>query len=400
VRVLFLTHRLPYAPNRGDRLRAFHILQWLRDRATVDLVSLVHDDEEATHVDEVRAFVSNVTTLRVPWVRNRLRAVAALATSTPLTHTLLDAPGVTEALTRNVIDRPPDVVFSFGSGMARLALRPPLAGLPLILDLVDVDSRKWRDLAAASPPPLSWVYGREAKLLGAFEARAAATAVVTLVVNDREAEIARSLSPSATVQVIANGVELDRLRPTAAPSERPRIVFCGVMNYAPNEQGIRWFINDVWPIVKSRRPDATLAIVGADPTASLKALCARDEKIELTGRVPDVRPWLWESAVGIAPLQVARGVQNKALEAIAAGLPIVITPAVAEGLPRQVSAASSVAADPEFFAEHVGTLLAMSADARRARAELADLSALQWSNTLHPLGQLLESALASLTRRA
>ena len=317
VRVLFLTHRLPYAPNRGDRLRAYHILQWLRDRASVELVSLVHDDEEASHVDEVRAFVPRVTTLRVRALRNHLRAIATLVTDTPLTHTLLDAPGIETTLSEIVDARRPDVVFAFGSGMGRFALAPPLSGLPLILDLVDVDSRKWQDLAATARAPLSWIYRREARTLGAFEARAAATAVATLVVNEREAEIARQLAPAANVHVIANGVELERLRPPAEPSERERVVFCGVMNYAPNDQGIRWFINEVWPIVRTHRSDATLAVVGADPNRSLQALCARDHTIELTGRVPDVRPWLWESAVAIAPLHVARGVQNKALEAIA-----------------------------------------------------------------------------------
>lgn len=392
MRVLFLTHRLPYAPNRGDRLRAYHILQWLRDRASVELVSLVHDDEEAGHVDEVKAFVSSVTPLRVRSIPNHLRAVATLATDAPLTHTLLDAPGIESTLNEIVATRRPDVVFAFGSGMGRLALAPPLSGLPLILDLVDVDSRKWQDLSAASRWPLSWVYRREARTLGAFEARAAATAVATLVVNEREAEIARTLAPSANVQVIANGVELERLRPESAPSDRARVVFCGVMNYGPNDQGMRWFINAVWPIVKRSRPDASLAIVGADPPRSLVAMCAGDPSIEVSGRVPDVRPWLWESAVGIAPLQVARGVQNKALEAIAAGLPIVITPAVANGLPQEASAAALVAESPEQFAQHVLTLLAMSPVDRRARASRATLSNLLWANTLAPLGQLFDTA--------
>ena len=395
MRVLFLTHRLPYAPNRGDRLRAYHILQWLRDRASVELVSLVHDDEEAAHVEEVRAFVPRVTALRVRAFRNHLRAIATLATDTPLTHALLDAPGIESTLNEIVAARRPDVVFAYGSGMARLALAPPLSGLPLVLDLVDVDSRKWQDLSVSSRWPLSWIYRREARTLGAFEARAATAAVATLVVNEREAEIARKLAPRANVQVIANGVELERLRPVSAASDRPRVVFCGVMNYAPNEQGMRWFINEAWPIIKRHRPDATLAVVGADPPRSFEALCAGDQTIEVTGRVPDVRPWLWESAVGIAPLQVARGVQNKALEAIAAGLPIVITPAVAEGLPKEAAPAVAVAGLPEEFAEHVVALLSMSPQARRSRAALANLSGLHWGNTLSPLGKLLEIAATS-----
>jgi len=392
VRVLFLTHRLPYAPNRGDRLRAYHILHWLRDRASVELVSLVHDDDEAGHVDEVRAFVARVTALRVPSVRNHLRAFSTLVSARPLTHVLLDAPGIEATLREIVAARLPDVVFAFGSGMARLALASPLSDLPLILDLVDVDSRKWSDLAATARWPLSWVYRREARTLGAFEARAATTALATLVVNQREAEIARQLAPGAKVHVMANGVELDRLRPVDVPSAQARVVFCGVMNYAPNDQGVRWFINEVWPIVRNDRPDARLAIVGADPLQSLRALCARDHTIELTGRVPDVRPWLWDSAVGIAPLQVARGVQNKALEAIAAGLPIVITSAVSDGLPAAVAPACTIANGKQDFATAVLDLLALTAEKRRARAGSAELGELAWSKTLRPLEVFLRDA--------
>jgi len=164
------------------------------------------------------------------------------------------------------------------------------------------------------------------------------------------------------------------------------------MNYAPNDKGMRWFVRYVWPLVRTARPDATLAIVGSDPTPALKTLCAPEPSIEVTGRVPDVREWLWGSAVGIAPLHVARGVQNKALEAIAAGLPIVITEAVAGGLPDAAAYASSVANTPDQFAHHVLALLALSPSERRARAAASDLSHLTWSRTLEPLWSLLAHA--------
>jgi sugar transferase (PEP-CTERM/EpsH1 system associated) len=389
VRVLFLTHRLPYAPNRGDRLRAYHTLQWLRQRASVDLVSLVHDHEEAAHIDEVRAFVTSVSTLRVPIIRNYVRALTALAGSTPVTHMLLDAPGIESTLAQVVRVAPPDIVFAYGSGMARFALARPLSGRPLILDLVDVDSRKWQDLAAVSRPPMSWIYRREARVLGTFETRAANAASATLVVNEREAALARQLAPLARVQVVANGVELDRLRPTQPAVTRPRVVFCGVMDYAPNDEGMRWFVSQVWPLVRRRRPDASLAIVGPNPRARLCALCAQAGSIELTGRVPDVREWLWGAAVGIAPLLVARGVQNKALEAVAAGLPIVVTGAVAEGLPPDVSAATMVADNAADFADRVVDLLARPPESRRALALTANLDRLRWRHTLEPLTSLL-----------
>jgi polysaccharide biosynthesis protein PslH len=399
MRVLVLTHRLPYAPNRGDRLRVYHMLQHLRTRADVELVSLVHDDDEAAHVDDVKAFIPHVTALRVPQWRTRLNAVAALAAHRPLTHALLDAPGMTAALHQIVRARRPDVVFAYCSGMARFALQPPLADIPLVLDFVDVDSQKWRDLAAKGRAPQSWIYKREASILGAFEARAAEHAVTSLVVNSREAQLARGLAPSANVRVIANGVELDRLRPVGPPATEPRVIFCGVMNYAPNEEGMTWFVRHVWPLVRSERPDATLAIVGAEPTAALRNLCHPDASITVTGRVPDVRDWLWGAAVGIAPLHVARGLQNKALEAIASGLPIVITEAVAGGLPPEAAHASLVANTPHGFAAHVIELLRRTPQERRATAAAADLSPLTWSRTLEPLWPILERAASSSTRR-
>ena len=392
MRILFLTHRLPYAPNRGDRLRAFHILKWLRDRASVDLVSLIHSTEEAAQVEQMRSWITSVTALRVPVVRNHLQAVAALPTQKPLTHALLDSPRM-PAVLRHIVDtRPPAVVFAFGSGMARFAMQPPLAGLPMVLDLVDVDSRKWQDLAATASFPLSRVYRREARVLAAFESQAATVACATLVVNEREAVLARRLAPSGNVQVVANGIDLDGLNPPRPPTGRPRVVFCGVMNYEPNDQGVRWFVSEVWPLVRAKRPDATLAIVGSEPRAGLKALCAADGSIEVTGRVEDVREQLWASAVGIAPLLVARGVQNKALEAIDAGLPIVVTTAVADGLPAETYPAIIVADSPVDYAEGVLKHLATPPEARRALAASANLRALEWPRTLQSLTRVFEDA--------
>jgi sugar transferase (PEP-CTERM/EpsH1 system associated) len=399
MRILALTQRLPYAPNRGDRLRAYHMLRHLSEHAEIELVSLVHDDEEASHAGEMSSFISRVTTLRVSNWRSRIRGGAALLTRIPLTHALLDAAGMGATLGTICGERPPDVVFAYCSSMARFAMQAPLSRLPMVLDFVDVDSRKWRDMAAASRAPRSWIYQREAATLGAFEARAARQAATALVVNEREADNARALAPDANVQVLPNGVEIDRLRPAGPPPPNPRVVFCGVMNYAPNDEGVTWFVRKVWPIVRTQHPHATLAIVGSDPSQALRDFSAADPSITVTGRVPDVREWLWESAVGIAPLQVARGVQNKALEAIAAGLPIVITPEVAGGLPPDAAPAMRVADTPARFAEAVVTLLRQAPGERRAIAASADLSGLTWSRTLEPLVPIFERAAGSRQSR-
>lgn len=394
MRVLFLTHRLPYAPNRGDRVRAYHTLRLLRERASVDLVSLVHSDEEMSHAPDLAELADRVTTIRVPRVRNLVRGAAALAGSTPLTHVLLDAPHMIETLRQITADRPPDVVLAYCSGVARFALQDPLRRWPLVLDMVDVDSAKWEALGRTATPAMRWIYAREARHLARFEALASRRAAVSFVVNEREQCTLQALAPGARVRVAPNGVELSALAPSRPPGSAPNVVFCGVMNYAPNEQGALWLTREVWPLVRQRRPDATLTLVGADPTRALRAAGWRDRTITVTGTVPDVKPYLWEAAVAAAPLFIARGIQNKVLEAAAAGLPAVITPAVAAGLPREVMPACRVAPDAPTFAATLVALLGRTPTERRAMAGQADLGGLAWSIRLAPIGAALEVAAA------
>src|ERR1043165_5395034 len=155
MKVLFLTHRLPYAPNRGDRARAFNILKALRAHAEVDLVSLVHSPEEASHGEQLRGLVKNLEMCQVPWLSNRIRGAIHLGSQKALTHLLLDSPAMGAVLERRIREQPPDVVLAYCSSMARFAVEPPLAKFPVVIDLVDVDSLKWRDLAHRSQFPMS-----------------------------------------------------------------------------------------------------------------------------------------------------------------------------------------------------------------------------------------------------
>ncbi|HEX3704693.1 MAG TPA: TIGR03087 family PEP-CTERM/XrtA system glycosyltransferase [Vicinamibacterales bacterium] len=393
MRVLFLTHRLPYAPNRGDRIRAYYTLEALKAAgAQVELVSLTHNAEEASHVPELSRIADKVHAIAVPRLRNWLSGTLRLPTQVPLTHALLDAPGVKPALRRIVADRPPDAVLAYCSGMARFAVEPPLAGLPLIIDLVDVDSLKWRDLSGTSRPPLAWVYRREATYLARFEARAARLAFATTVVNERERDVLASLVPDARIDVVPSGVNVEHWQPIDEPPPSADVVFCGVMNYTPNVDAAVWMARDVWPLVRARRADARLKLVGSEPTARVQALHDPSRGIEVTGHVPDVRPYLWLGAVSAAPLHTARGIQNKVLEAVAAGLPAVVTPVVAEGLPREILPACEVASSAASFADAVVRALARSPAERRRAAAQADLRPLSWSARLAPLVDLLLAA--------
>jgi sugar transferase (PEP-CTERM/EpsH1 system associated) len=374
------------------------MLRWLAARAEVHVLSFVHDEHEAAQAHTLSAFAASVTAARIPRLRNWLRAAASVRGTTPLTHILLDAPGLRETVSGVYQRCRPDVVLAYCSSTVRLALEPPLDRVPLVLDLLDVDSRKWADLAERSRGLRRLVYGREARHLRAFERRAAAAATATLVINEREVSVFRDIAPEADIHVVGNGIDVGTLQPPANTVREPRVVFCGVMNYRPNEEGALWLAQHVWPLVRAQRPEARLTIVGSFPTRRLRVACARDRSIDLVGGVPDVRPYLWQGAVAAAPLHVARGLQNKVLEALAAGLPSVVTPAVAEGLPPAVRDACAVCAAPDAFADALVRRLAWSDLQRRANVATAGLEQLAWDAVLKPLWPLLLRAVDGIVR--
>jgi sugar transferase (PEP-CTERM/EpsH1 system associated) len=392
VNVLFLTHRLPYAPNRGDRIRAHFLLRVLSAKATIRVVSLVHDEAEASHMGDLAPFASSTHIARVNGLRNRVRSVLAMPGQRPTTHTMLDSPELDAAIAAATREQP-DVVLAYCSGMARLAMSGSLRSYPCVLDMVDVDSEKWKALAAVSSAPLSWVYRREARVLRQFEADATAFASSTMVVTTRERDSLCEISPTAHIEVVPNGVDVEGLRPTSAPLASTEVVFCGVMNYAPNERAARLLVEDVWPLVRTRRPDATLSLVGSNPTRAVEAFASVRAGISVTGSVPDVRPYLWKAAIAVAPIVTARGIQNKVLEAVAAGLPTIVTPNIMDSLPDEIRPACVSADSPQAIADAIVAQLNRSPAERRATAERASVGSIGWEHQLAPVSTLLEQAI-------
>jgi glycosyltransferase involved in cell wall biosynthesis len=221
---------------------------------------------------------------------------------------------------------------------------------------------------------------------------AAKRARATLVVNERECDALSRVAPGANIRIVGNGIDVEYFRPQDEPRRELRVVFCGVMNYEPNVEGAIWLIHEVWPHVRARLPGATLMIVGSDPRRDLCAAAAADPSVTVTGRVPDVRPYLWQSAVAVAPLRTARGVQNKVLEATAAGLPSIVTPAVLDGLPRGVRQACRAVEGSIPFAAAITETLSMPPRERDALVASADVSDLTWDRQLAPLLPILEDA--------
>ena len=388
MRILYLTTRLPYAPNRGDRIRSYYILREMSRFAEVSVFSLVHDADEARHAESV-PFAQRVVTSKPPRVENLSRAIARLHTSVPLTHLLLRSRGTASRLRSMVNETPPDLVVAHCSGIANLALDPPLAGRRLVLDMVDVDSAKWTRLAREHLGVRRWIYEREARTLRRFEADIARRAALTLVVNERERDTMLDIAPDASVVVVPNGIDVEAFRPPTPAEDSSTVVFCGVMNYQPNASGVQWFVREVWPLVRRRRPDAKFAVVGSHPTRAIQALSSVGNGVEVTGAVPRVQPYLWRAAVAVAPIFLAQGVQNKVLEALAAGLPVVSTAAVTQGLEPPTRAGCTVADDPAAFADAVLALLAAKPATRRERAASARVDELGWSTSLKQLEPLL-----------
>ena len=383
LRLLFLSHRLPYAPNRGDRIRAYHLLRLLAACHEVHVVALVHDAAEAAEVSSLASWVASAHGAMVSRYARYLHAAFALPTSRPLTHVLLHSSEVLGTVHRLVSERQFDAVVAYGTAMARYVFEPPLRDVPCVLDMIDVDSEKWAALGKTAGAFRRPIYRREARLLRRFERQAYDRARATAVVNERELVLLNQIVGRAGGIAIPNGVDFQAFRPPSAPVDSAQVVFCGVFNYRPNEEGALWLATEVWPRVLAARPDANLVLVGAQPTKAVLRL-AQTPSIKVTGTVADVRPFLWDSAVAAAPLHLARGVQNKVLEALSAGLPCVVTPPVLDGLPQGVRAGCRLASEADSFAAQLVTLLNQTPLSRRTLADTADVSSLDWAEQLRP----------------
>lgn len=391
MKILFLTHRLPYAPNRGDRIRAVHLLREMSQWSEVHLVSLVHDAGEQEQAPTISTAASVTTAMTHAW-RSRVGAALSLPSRRPLTHLFLDGPALAAQIGEVVSRVRPDLILAYCSGMARFAMEKVRLGLPFVLDMVDVDSEKWRELSASTRGPLRLIYAREARALGAFEVQACRAARATLVVNERERALLAARVPNAQIHVVPVGIDVEQFHGPLRPHAAQVVVFCAVFDYEPNVLGARWLAKRVWPLVRTRHPAARLVFVGANPVRAVRALAEQDATVQVTGTVPDVRPYLWNAMAAAAPLHVARGVQTKVLEAVAAGLPVVVTPDVAGGLPAELLPACTVAETSEDFAFRLSELLAASATARADVTRRVKLDDLSWKRQLRELRNILETA--------
>ncbi len=322
--ILFLAHRIPFPPNRGDKIRSFHILKYLAERATVHLVAFADDPRDLDPPAEFRAMLGDCVI--VPRAKSRARsAIEALASGKPMSLTAFADQRIGDAIHGILAHHPIDAIYAFSGQMAQYL---PADGPRAIMDFVDLDSAKFATYAEDAHGPMRWLMRREARLLGAFERTVASRVDASLFVSEAEA----ALLPGALA--IENGIDTDRYDPTASfdriDKTGPLIVFTGQMDYRPNIDAVTDFARDAMPAIRARRPTARFAIVGRAPTPAVCALA--NDGVIVTGEVADVRGWLAAADVVVAPLKLARGIQNKVLEAMAMARPVVASSAAAEGI--------------------------------------------------------------------
>ncbi len=325
--LLYLVHRLPYPPNKGDKVRSYHLLKHLAKNHRVYLGSFIDDPEDERYLECLPQYCAEMHVARLKPVLARILSLKGLLNNQALTVPYYQNTGLKNWVDKVIKENKIEAAVVFSSAMA--AYVENIQNIKKIIDFVDVDSAKWSQYAKNHRWPLSWLYKREGKMLLSFERRVAIQAEKSFFVTENEKNLFCQLAPECSnkVSAMCNGVDSDFFSPehefnTPYNKEEIPIVFTGAMDYWPNIDAVRWFSAEIFPKLKSEWSNLHFYIVGRNPDQSVLRL-AKENEIVVTGTVPDVRPYLRHASVVVAPLRLARGIQNKILEAMAIGRPVV-----------------------------------------------------------------------------
>jgi len=394
--MLFISHRFLYPPDRGEKIRGFNLIRHLSDSWNIHLGCMSDSPNDAQYVDFLRQFCADLACFNMDKGRKKLHALTKIKIGKPL---LLDyywdakfQNWVNEKLNEIHID----VIYVYSTAMMKYV--ESIDHPNKFLDMQDVDSEKWAEYATKSPLFTRPIWSREARTMLAYERRATLACRQTFLVSEPECQRFRELAPECAelVSPLEMGVDLDYFSPAQnfpSPfSQRgPNLVFVGNMDYWPNTDAAIWFHDQILPLVRREFPTVQFHIVGANPPQQLKSL-ARDPGVHVTGRVPDVRPYVRHADVSVAPLRIARGIQNKVIEAMAMGKPVVTTTKVAGAIRAEPGRDLLVAEDADTFAAQIAEVLSgRYADIGLAARRAAE-QGYAWRRTFARLDHFLEGA--------
>jgi len=353
--LLFLTQRLPYPPIKGEKIRQWQILNYLARWYDVHLGCLIDDPADAPHAGTVRALCRSMCAPPLNRRIAKMTCARGLFTGEALSVAFFQNSDLRKWVENLVTEIQPELTFVISSNMAPYVLDLPRTG-KRIVDLVDVDSEKFLAYSETASFPMRQIYRREWQRVAALERRIALECDASILVSDAEAELfARQMPKRArTIHGISNGVDHRYFDPAGNYSavyalSVPTFVFTGTMDYLPNIDAVTWFATTILPAIQQVQPMARFFIVGSNPAESVRRLGSL-AGVTVTGSVPDVRPYIFHATACVAPLRVARGIQNKVLEAMAMGKPVIVTHGALEGISATPGREVVLATDAENFA--------------------------------------------------
>jgi sugar transferase (PEP-CTERM/EpsH1 system associated) len=389
MKVLFVCHRFPFPPQRGGKIRPFNIIRHLSKHHDVTVASPVRTIDELEAGAGLTNYCARVITSKISAPAAVARMVARLPTTVPSSMGYFYSPGLAKQIAAELARTSFDLIFVHCAFVATYVSE--VSSAKKLLDFGDMDSQKWLAYAKARAFPLSFAYYVDGTKLRHAEAELAAKFDLCTCTTPAEFEVLRSYNTQVPVDWFPNGVDTEYFSPGTAPYRPDTVCFVGRMDYYPNQEGVIEFCRDVLPLIRTRRPHASLSIVGAAPPRRIREL-GRLPGITVTGSVPDVRPYVQASAVSVAPLRIARGTQNKILEAMAMGVPTVASVSAARGVDAEPGRHLVTESTPRAFADAVVHLLEDPAERKRL-AEAARgrvLSHHSWERSMGKLDRLIE----------
>lgn len=399
MRILFLAQRVPYPPNRGDRITTYHEIRLLSRHNQIHVAALSDTEEECRDIEPLRKMCASVDVAVLPKWRSNIQAMAMAASPLPLTLPFYFSPELAAKVSLRIALEKIDVVLVFSSSMAQYV--DWCSHIPRIMQFADLDSIKWRQMSRMNSWPKSWVYGAEAVRLLWYERSIARRYQKCLVVTEEERQEMLSHIPFADSGVAANGVDIDYFSPSDENPDEDHLVFVGVMDYFPNEEGMEFFCKEILPLIRKKRPGTKITIVGARPSEAVLKLSSIPG-VFVTGAVDDIRPYMSKASIAVVPLRLARGVQNKVLEAMSMGMACVCSTAAFKGIKAIEGTHGLVADDPELFSKHAIELLENQEMRKNmgnsARKVMVDHYS--WEAQVAKLEQLLEETVSRFPRRS
>jgi sugar transferase (PEP-CTERM/EpsH1 system associated) len=387
--ILFLVHRVPYPPDKGDRIRTYHLLQFMSGMASVHLACFADEPVSASTREALAQRCERAFVVPLGGGFRWLNALGSLASGRTATEGAFRSQQLRSMVTAWARATRFDVAVASSSSMVQYLRLPALRNVPAVIDLIDVDSQKWFDYANSGRGPRAWLHRLEGRRLQRLERGLPGWARAVTLVSAAEASLYQEFCEPGEVRGIVNGVDFDYFQPRPVPAESG-CVFVGALDYRPNVQGATWFCREVWPKVRECLPDLEIQFVGRRPVPAVQRLAAIPG-VRVVGQVPDVRPYLAGAAVVVAPLQIARGVQNKVLEGLAMGKAVVASPQALVGLGlddgQQVLASRSV----NDWVSNIRRLI-MDGELRRrlgAAGRRFVVAHHDWNRCLAPFGELL-----------